>query len=92
MNRTFFHALCVAADIFAAAILWTNKGFDITISSMCGLELRKYNLKIPGCSKRLVYLGKALNWIQRGHCESAIQADILRCQNALYALGAWVVK
>ena len=68
----------LALDVFVAALLWRDD--DITISSYCGLELRKLN---PAW---WAFLGRILNAISPGHCESAIAHDILRAHAALLLL------
>lgn len=64
-------------DILLCGWIWRT--YDITISSMTGLELRN---NVP--KKWAVILGWVLNHIQANHCELAIQADIER---AMFALG-----
>lgn len=80
MNNTYFLVLARSVDILACSWIWRD--YDITISSMCGLELRK-----PAPARWAKILGGALNWLQTGHCESAIAADITRCKAALGVLG-----
>jgi hypothetical protein len=80
--NTYTHALAIAADMFGSAILWANKTADVTISSVCGLELRREALGQKSATQRLVILGKVLNWIQPGHCEMAIAADMSRLETA----------
>lgn len=77
-SRTYTHALVIAVDMLGSAILWSRKTADVTISAMCGLELRK--TQYPGMvySRRLVWLARVLNRIQAGHCEAAIASDMER--------------
>jgi hypothetical protein len=70
----------IALDMFACCIIWRDP--DVTISSMCGLELRK-----PTPAIWALVIGGALNKINPGHCESAIIGDIARAQSALILLG-----
>lgn len=84
-DQTYTHALAIGADMLGSEVAFSNEGADITISSMCGLELRKKAHGQP-YSERLVVLGEALNKIQVNHCELAIAADIDRCQTAILKL------
>lgn len=86
-DKTYSHALAIGVDMLGSALFFSNTGADITISSMCGLELRKQKLGRP-YTRRLVVLGHVLNWIQKGHCEMAISADIARCSSAVMVLEA----
>lgn len=79
-RNTYFLVLLRAIDILACSWIWRD--YDITISSMCGLELRKAQ---PAWWAR--WLGGLLNKLQAGHCESAIIADTDRCREALSILG-----
>jgi hypothetical protein len=65
-----------ALDVFFACCIWRD--YNITISSWCGLELRKENPK-----RWAKILGKILDKIQEGHCEIAIKTDIERIQVSL---------
>jgi hypothetical protein len=78
--NTYVFKFLLAFDMFVAALLWRDD--DVTISSYCGLELRKAD---PKWWARI--LGGALNWIQAGHCESAITHDQDRAVVALQILG-----
>jgi hypothetical protein len=80
MNNSYGMVIARAVDILFCSFIWRD--YDITISSMCGLELRK-----PNPRWWAVLLGGALNKIQTGHCESAIIADRARCVAALVILG-----
>jgi len=80
VNNTYVVLLARTVDILLCG--WVFRQYDITISSMCGLELRK-----PAPARWARILGGALNWLQTGHCESAIAADIARCKAALGVLG-----
>lgn len=84
-DQTYTHALAIGADMLGSEVAFSNDGADITISSMCGLELRKRTLGQP-YSQSLVDLGEALNKIQLDHCELAITADLVRCQTAIVKL------
>lgn len=79
MSNTYAFKVLLALDIFVAALLWRDD--DITISSYCGLALRK---PAPALWARV--LGGALNWISPGHCESAISHDVDRAHTALIIL------
>jgi hypothetical protein len=70
-----------ALDIFLGTSIWRDYG--VTISSMCGLQLRTAK---PAWWA--VLIGR--NFLERfwpGHCEGAIAADILRAHQALKLLG-----
>jgi hypothetical protein len=79
-NKGYLVLLARAIDILACTWIWRD--YDITISSMAGLELRKAN---PRIWARL--LGGLLNTLQANHCELAIASDRLRAQQALAILG-----
>lgn len=85
-SKSWVHAFLVGIDIFASTMMfwrkWGDQGFGITISSMCGVELRKKSRGISPVSARLVWLGNLLNKIEAGHCEGAIAADLQRCVSA----------
>lgn len=70
-SNAYFLVLLRGIDILFCTWIWRQ--YDITISSMCGLELRK-----PDPKWWAVLLGGALNKLQAGHCESAIVSDIAR--------------
>ncbi len=80
MNNTYTMVLARAVDIFACTLIWRD--YDVTISSMCGLELRRVK---PALWARL--LGGLLNTLQTNHCELAILADLQRAKNTLTMLG-----
>lgn len=80
MNNGYAFKFLIAIDIFVCSIVWRDP--DITISSMCGLELRK-----PAPRWWARWLGGALNKIQTNHCESAIGGDQTRALAALKILG-----
>ncbi len=88
MSNTYFLVLCRAVDILCCTVLWRD--YDITISSICGLALRKERAGLPA-SKVLCALGRALNWLQTAHCERAIAADLLRIRLATSILTAQVL-
>ena len=71
------YALLLARTVDIMLCGWIWRDYDITISSMCGLELRK---PTPRGWARV--LGGFLNWLQPGHCEHAITADLERVQEA----------
>jgi hypothetical protein len=78
-SNVYFLVLLRGVDILACTWIWRD--YDITISSMCGLQLRTAK---PAWWAKI--LGNTLNWLQAGHCESAIIADTDRCQQALNIL------
>ena len=79
-NNAYFFVILRSADLFTAALIWRD--YDITISSLCGLELRK-----PNPPRWARWLGRFLNTLQANHCELAIAADKLRLEQARAILG-----
>jgi hypothetical protein len=79
MNNSYGVVLARTVDILLCGWIWRD--YDITISSMCGLELRK---PVPARWARI--LGWCLNHIQTNHCKQAIDADMLRAHTALLIL------
>lgn len=79
MSNTYVFKVLLYFDMFIGACIWRDS--DVTISSFTGLELRKAK---PRLWARL--LGGALNWLQAGHCESAILHDTGRANEALAIL------
>jgi hypothetical protein len=75
MNNSYGMVLARSIDILACSWIWRD--YDVTISSMTGLELRK---AAPRRWARV--LGAVLDWIQKGHCELAIAADLARVNAA----------
>ncbi len=71
--------LATAVDVMFATAIWRE--YDITISSQCGLQLRK-----PDPAWWAQWLGWVLNHIQKNHCELAIKDDIQRADAALSIL------
>ena len=67
-------------DRFAGALVFRDS--NITISSQCGLELRKEK---PAWWAKV--LGGFLNWIDTNHCEGAIQFDASTARETLRLLG-----
>ena len=80
MSNTYTMVLARAVDIFACTLIWRD--YDVTISSMCGLQLR---MKNPRPWAR--FLGGLLNKLQANHCELAIIADLTRAKATLTMLG-----
>lgn len=79
-NKGYVVSVLRALDIFTALLIWRDYG--VTISAMAGLELRK-----PQPAWWAKALGRFLNGISPGHCESAIASDRLRAKQALAILG-----
>jgi hypothetical protein len=70
--KTFAGKSLLALDKFVAALVWRDTG--ITISSYCGLALRK---KEPGFGNVILRnIGRGLNSLSPNHCEEAISGDI----------------
>ena len=80
MNNAYTMVLARAVDIFACTLIWRD--YDVTISSMCGLQLRTANPKLWA-----KFLGGLLNKLQTNHCELAILADLSRAKATLTMLG-----
>jgi hypothetical protein len=78
-SRNYLIVFSRALDVLLCTWIWRD--YDITISSMTGLEMRKAAPK---------WWARALNWflnkLQAGHCEKAIVADTVRAQAALAIL------
>lgn len=68
------YRLAVAIDVLLASWFW--KVPDVTISSLCGLALRKD----PKVRSFNGYLGRLLNRIQTEHTEKAIAHDLARAE------------
>lgn len=79
-NKGYIVLLARTIDILVCSWIWRD--YDVTISAMAGLELRK-----PQPAQWAKILGGFLNWLQKGHCEGAIASDRLRAQQALAILG-----
>lgn len=75
-NNSYGMVLARTLDILLCGWIWRN--YDITISSMTGLELRR-----GAAARRWArILGGFLNWLQTDHCEKAIAADLARLEMA----------
>lgn len=81
-NNSYGFVLMRSLDILACSWLWRD--YDITVSSMTGLELKKAK---PARWARV--LGWALNHLQTDHCNLAIQADLKRAMAAVEILTGW---
>lgn len=79
-GQTYVAKVLLYLDIFIGSLLARDP--DITISSYCGMALRN-----PNGNRFLRGLGRALNTLQHGHCETAIAGDIKRAQLALTLMG-----
>lgn len=75
--RTWTHIFAVSVDILFFSIC--RGVYDCTISSWCGLEIRKGSAG----NKFGRGLGWVLNHIQKDHCELAIAADQARAAACL---------
>lgn len=79
-NKGYAILIARTLDILCATWLWRD--YDITISSICGLQLRRAR---PAWWA--IVLGRwFLNHIEAHHCELAIAADSVRAQEALRIL------
>lgn len=77
-RRGFALVVARGADILLATWVWRD--YDLTISSLCGLERRKVRAAWKWWA---VVIGGMLEWIQPGHCEAALAADRARAQLAI---------
>jgi hypothetical protein len=77
------YVIVIARTIDILFCGWIWRDYDVTISSMTGLELRN-----PAPRWWARWLGWVLNHIQTNHCELAITADIERANQALALLCA----
>lgn len=77
--NSFLMVILRGIDILFATWIWRD--YDITISSLTGLELRKASPR-----KWAVILGWVLNHIQKNHCELAIISDTARALTTLQML------
>ena len=79
-NKGYVVLIARTIDILTCTWIWRD--YDVTISSMTGLEMRKLHPK-----RWARTLNAFLNWLEPGHCEGAIKADIERAKEALTILG-----
>jgi hypothetical protein len=79
-EQTYAFKFLIYVDRFVGALIFRDS--NITISSQCGLELRKEN---PALWAKL--LGGTLNWIETDHCEKAIRYDAYYAHVTLQRLG-----
>jgi hypothetical protein len=84
-SGTYSHTLAIAVDIATASVFWNTA--DVCVSPGTGIELRRRKVGIP-YSRRLAAIGDALEWIQPGHCEASIAADLERIEAARALLNA----
>ena len=76
-NNSYGVLVARTFDILLCSWVWRD--YDLTISSMCGLELRKV-----APAWWAVVLGRwILNHIETNHCELALKADEARALQAL---------
>ena len=81
MNQgTYVFKVALALDVFVCALVFRDSA--VTISSKTGLELRR---AYPHRWARV--LGSVLNFVERDHCELAIECDTARARAALVLLG-----
>ena len=78
----FLHGLAIAIDYGMEMLAFWRVAAPMTISSQSGLALRRGDRHTP-----LAYIGRALNWMNPGHTDAAIKADIMRAHVALVELG-----
>lgn len=84
LDNTYTYKIAVSVDVLTASIFWNRT--DLTVSSLCGLELRKVAAGKGGVWS-LVQLGRFLNRLSKDHCESAIRGDAQAALNTLNTLG-----
>lgn len=77
----FLHGIAIAFDYGIAMLIWARVADPMTISSHAGLALRageRWTL--------LAMIGRLVNYIDPGHTDNAMAADISRCQASLSRL------
>jgi hypothetical protein len=80
-SNTWSSGLAIGLDYMIELTAFWRVKTPMTVSSMCGLSLRKGEL-----TTFLALLGRGLNWLNPGHCEAAIVADRLRAKATLAML------
>jgi hypothetical protein len=76
------HGVAIAVDYMLEMALFWKQAKPMTVSSRAGLALRSgEKMTVLAC------IGRLLNWIDTGHTEAAIAADITRVRSALTELG-----
>jgi hypothetical protein len=75
-RKDYVYKVLLFLDLFVCALVFRDP--DVTISSETGLAMNR--AKPPLWAK---LLNGFLNAIQKGHCQMAIQADIVRAQTAI---------
>jgi hypothetical protein len=78
-GNTYVGKALLYLDIFVSSLVARDPG--ITISSYCALTLRN-----PNGNRFLRALGRMLNTLQPGHCESALIQDLARAQLTIKSL------
>lgn len=74
----FLHGFAIAIDYAFELLFWWKLEAPMTISSKCGLALRRGER-----TTLAALLGRFLNWLDKAHTELAIQADTKRLTQAL---------
>ena len=80
-SGTWSHGIAIALDYSVEMAFNWQYGTPMTISSRCGLALKRGER-----TTILALLGRVLNWLNPGppvHCTMAIAADIVRAQQAI---------
>lgn len=78
-GKTYVGKALLAFDYFVS-VLW-DRDFDLTISSQCGLYWKRGN---PPAFWYVLH--KALNGMQKDHCELAMLGDLARAKAAIAQL------
>jgi len=81
--KDVLHGIAISIDYGAEMLIRWRRADPMTISSLCGLALRRGEKWTPAA-----ILGRLLNAISKGHCEAAIEADKHRLEVALAELEA----
>ena len=78
---TFAHGVAIAVDYGVEGVFFWRLRAPMTVSSQAGLAL-----KAGQRTTLLALLGRVLNWLNPGHTDQAILADVQRAMNALALL------
>jgi len=80
-DGTIGHGIAVSIDYGLEMLFYWRDKAPMTLSSRAGLALRAGKRWAPSA-----LLGRLLNWIDPGHTDAAIAADIARANNAIKQL------
>ena len=83
-SGTFLHGVAIGLDYGIEGIAFWRVKAPMTVSSQCGLALRRGERTTP-----LALLGRFLNWLNPGppaHCQDAMATDLLRARQTILDL------